>query len=112
MKHLKSILIDLLVTAVILWTVFSDAQWGRVALWIYTPLMILIKVGALTMGRQLTRQVKPDETPVAIYHVLYAVNVAALLWDRWWIMAGLWVAVWVLSGFHYVAFSRTGSASS
>lgn len=111
MTHLKNILIDLIVTAVILWTVFLDAPWGRVALWIYTPLILLIKVAALTMGRRLAKQVKPDETPIAIYHALYAVNVAALLWDRWWIMAGLWMVVWVLSGLHYAAFRRTGSGS-
>ncbi len=112
MTHLKNILIDLVVTAVILVTVATDAPWGRVALWIYTPLMLLIKGAALTMGRQLAKKVKPDDTPVAIYHGLYAVNVAALLWDRWWIMAGLWAGVWALSAYHHATVRRARPAKA
>lgn len=97
MKHLKNVIVDFLVTGLILWTVVSGTEWGRVVIWIYTPLMLLLKIGALTVGRQLTQQVKSDDTPAALYHGLYAVNVAALLWDRWWMMVLLWIGVWGLS---------------
>lgn len=63
MKELKNAWVDGIVTLFIVLTVLQGWSWGRVALWIYTPLILLIKVGALTAGRQLMRQVKPKETP-------------------------------------------------
>lgn len=97
MTHLKNIIVDLLVTGLIIYTVVQDAAWGRVAIWIYTPLMLLLKIGALTVGKQLTGQVKSSDTPALWLHGLYGVNVAALLWGQWWIMAALWMGVWGLS---------------
>ena len=97
MTHLKNIIVDLLVTGLIIYTVVQDAAWGRVAIWIYTPLMLLLKIGALTVGKKLTGQVKSSDTPALWLHGLYGVNVAALLWGQWWIMAALWMGVWGLS---------------
>ncbi len=97
MTHLKNIIVDLLVTGLIIYTVAQETAWGRVAIWVYTPLMLLLKIGALTVGKRLTGQVKPSDTPAFWIHGLYGINVTALAWGQWWVLAGLWGAIWALS---------------
>ncbi len=97
MAWLKNVLIDVLVTIVIGIYAFQTAEWGYWIITIYTPLMLLLKVAAVASG--VTKKVKkdPNAAPDWFYHVLYAVNLLLLLYTGWWIMAGGWAAIWLLS---------------
>lgn len=98
MNWLKSIILDLIVTALLITAVTTDLSWARWVVIIYTPFMLLLKVLAL-VGQSLIEQFKPrsPEAPAWAFHLLYAVNVAALACAQWWITAAEWAVIWLLS---------------
>jgi len=102
MAWLKNALIDLLVTAVIIIYVITNESWGYYVIMIYTPLILLLKVGAIAGGagkivRKTGKEKKSDVAPNWFYHLLYGANFALLLYGAWWIMAGGWAVIWILS---------------
>ncbi len=98
MSWLKHVLLDLAVTVVILLAVLTEQAWARWVVWIYTPLMLLLKVVAV-FGAGLTAQVKRADAkvPVWFYHLLYAINVGVLLGFGWWLVGAGWALIWGLS---------------
>jgi hypothetical protein len=100
MSWLKNVLVDLLVTAIIVVYVFTGAVWAYWIIAIYTPLILLLKIGAVATG--VTKKVKksPDAAPVWFYHLLYGVCLLLLLYVNWWLVAAGWAAIWVLSAVH------------
>jgi hypothetical protein len=98
MSIIKHFWLDILVAAVIAVAVFTELEYAWWAVAIYTPLMALLKLVAF-MNRHAVSRLKQKDVgvPKWIYHVLYAINVALLVYDRWWWAAGLWVIIWVLS---------------
>ncbi len=96
MSWIKNALIDIAVTAVIAAYYFTGATWGWWVIAIYTPLMVLLKLFALS-GAANAVQRKADDVPVWFYHVLYAANVVLLVVSDF-LYAGIgWAAIWVLS---------------
>ncbi len=108
MDWIKHTLVDMAVTTLIVLAVMLDLEWARWGVLIYTPLMVILKIVALLGSRflgQLKR--KDDGVPVWFYHALYAVNVtfsagaafvkAGTTAHQWWIVAGGWALIWVLS---------------
>lgn len=93
MSWLKHVLIDLLITLCVVLATFGAIVWAKWVVWIYTPLMVLLKLGAL--GAKLPQP--KDGPPDGFFHVLYGVNLAILLWHAWWWVAAGWAAIWVLS---------------
>jgi hypothetical protein len=101
MKWLRNVVVDLVATLVILaWVVqgWDAAGW---AVWVYTPLMLVLKVAALSLGRLLGRANRGD-VPPWFYHFIYAANVALLAYGAQvlasrWVLAAMWVAIWALS---------------
>lgn len=108
MKWLRNVVVDLATTVVILLWVVQGWPWAGWVVWIYTPLMLALKIAALWAGRLLGQSARGD-VPAWFYHFIYAVNVAALLWGRAWILAAMWAAIWALS---VLAERRTQSAAS
>ena len=108
MNWLKTIIIDVLVTAVIVVAVVTDFAWARWAVVIYTPIMLVLKIVAV-VGGSFTKQFKPrgPEAPAWAFHLLYAIDVVALSLATWWITAAQWVAIWALS--YYQSRESSGS---
>ena len=102
MNWIKNVLIDLAVTLLVVLTVAADQKWAWYILVIYTPLMLILKIGALAgRGALAGMKVQSSQGPTWIYHVLYAANVILLSVGReWWLAAG-WLAIWILSYLQY-----------
>lgn len=96
MGWLKHVILDLAVTAVILVAVLTGQAWAQWVVWLYTPFMLLLKVGAF-FGGSLTAQVRQPDVPAWFFHGLYAVNVGALLAYGWWLEGAGWALIWALS---------------
>jgi len=100
MGWLKHVLIDLLITLCVVLATFFGMQWAAWVVWIYTPAMVLLKVGALGAKLPKVKEGPPDW----FFHVLYAANVVILLYHRWWWVAAGWIVIWFLSA---LAVSRS-----
>ena len=98
MGWIKNTLVDVAVTVLIVLAVTMNLEWARWGVLIYTPLMVILKIVAF-VGSQSLGQLKPkgDGVPVWFYHALYGVNVLMTVVDRWWIVAGGWALIWILS---------------
>lgn len=98
MDWLKNVLIDLAVTVLIAWAVFTNATWARWIILIYTPLMLLLKILAAFSGTLALVNRKSDAVPPGwFFHALYLTNIVLLLIGRWWGLAALWSVIWILS---------------
>ncbi len=104
MKWFKVTIVDIAVTICIVVAAFFDVEWARWVIWIYTPFILLLKLGALLAPPVIKRgAAKKEEAPEWVYHLLYAANVILLSVAAWWWVAAGWAAIWVLS---YVASRR------
>jgi hypothetical protein len=106
MGWLRHAIVDIAVTVIILIAVFASQVWAMWIVWIYTPFLLLLKIGALTGGVGRSAEGVPDW----FYHVLYAVNVAVLLFAALYWVAGAWVAIWLISAVVGARQPRTGKA--
>lgn len=100
MSWLKNVVVDIAVTLVIILVTNgalpSGAEW---IVYIYTPFMLVLKIMSLSTGvKQVKQQQKGEsQAPEWFFHVLFAINVAALLYSQWWWMGAMWVAIWGIS---------------
>ena len=99
MSTLKGASIDILVTLFIIVATAMNLGWGRGALWVYTALMFLLKIAALSSTglRQLTQQKRKTGPPLWVYHGLYGINVIALGLRDWWYLFIAWGLIWIIS---------------
>ena len=98
MRWLKSILLDIAILVVIVVFVFQGAEWARLTVLIYTPLMLALKALALAGARSVPKMKKAvSDVPPVVYHALYGANVALLLYGREYLLAAGWILIWVLS---------------
>lgn len=101
MSWLKNVIIDVLITVLIV-LVTSNVlpEWANWIVLIYTPFMLALKALALFSGINKIKMQKPENSPPAwFFHVLYAINVAALVYGQWYITAGQWALIWLISFF-------------
>ncbi len=96
MSWIKNTLVDIAITAVIAVYAFTLPIWGWWIIAIYTPLMVLLKVFALS-GAANAVQRKASDVPGWFYHALYAANVALLLYASFLEAAIGWAVIWILS---------------
>ena len=98
MKWLKDVVIDLIVTMLIAVAVFGGFSWALWIVWIYTPLMLVLKALAFfSVNLQTLTRKQGPAPPAWFFHLLYGVNEALLAYGRLWVLAGLWIAIWVFS---------------
>ncbi|HET6568157.1 MAG TPA: hypothetical protein VFG50_09345 [Rhodothermales bacterium] len=98
MHWLKDVVIDIAITLVILAYALWQPQWAWWIVVVYSSLMLLLKGAALSSPLLTGMSTKKgQEVPFWFYHILYAVNVFALLTLRWYVMAGVWAAIWIMS---------------
>ncbi|TDI69702.1 MAG: hypothetical protein E2O85_05095 [Bacteroidetes bacterium] len=113
MAWLKNVIIDLLITIVIAVYVFTTADWGYWIIVIYTPLILLLKIGAVLSGIsgavQKMAKKKPDDVPIWFYHTLFGANLIMLLYANWWVIAVAWAAIWILSAVQDARSSKKDS---
>ena len=107
MQWLKNILIDLLATIVIAIVVFYDTLYLEYVVYIYTGLMVLARAFTLFNRnfRDLTSR-KVSSAPAWMYHLLYFLNVAFLLYGSFYITAAGWLFIW---GVAYYVYSQKQS---
>ena len=118
MAWLRNVVIDLLVTIVIAIFVFTAADWGYWIIVIYTPLILLLKIGVVLSGISgaVKKGVKKksddldEDVPVWFYHALYGANLIMLLYANWWVIAGAWAAIWILSAVQEARSPKKDSA--
>lgn len=104
MGWLRHVLIDLAILVVIGLATFGGQSWALWVVWVYTPLMLLLKLGAVVSNVT----PKQNEVPDWFYHALYAASLVILLYHLlYWEAAG-WAAIWVLS---VIAASRGRSVT-
>lgn len=96
MKWLKEAALDVLVTLLIAAATVGEMGWLKIPVLIYTSLMLLLKA-AVFLSPELLKWTRNRATPGWLYHLLYAINTAALLVYAWWIAAGMWAAIWLIS---------------
>ena len=106
MKWLQSAFIDIGITLIIvLWVFGFLPEWGKWIVYIYTPLIAALKILAFATGLDKVKTKNTgNEPPSLFYHLLFAINVAVLLYAHFaqqhmepGILAGIWVFIWILS---------------
>jgi hypothetical protein len=97
---IKSIAIDVLSVCLVAAAVFTEPVYLDIAVYIYTGLMVLARLVTLLSNnfRQITDK-KKSESPLWIYHLIYFLNTALLLYSGWWITSAGWVFIWVAATF-------------
>lgn len=102
MTWLKNVVVDIAVTLVIILTTHdvlpAGAEW---IVYVYTPFMLALKLISLSSGiKQVNQQQKSDDKPpVWLFHALYAINVAVLLYSQWWWTGAQWALIWAISAY-------------
>lgn len=94
----KEIIVDVLVAIFILIAVIVEAEWMQYTLIGYTALMLSAKILVYLIDNltQLLKK-KVQTVPVAVIYQIYGVNIAILLLFEWWITAGLWLLIGLIS---------------
>lgn len=98
MGWIKHVIVDLVVTLLIV-LVSSNVlpEWVDWIVLVYTPFMLVLKAIALFGGVSKKGKKSEDDPPAWFFHVLYAINFAALLYAGWFITAGQWFLIWLFS---------------
>jgi hypothetical protein len=108
MRWLKDVVIDIAITLVIVAFALWQFEWARWIVLIYTPLLLVLKVLAVSSGSVLALSKRTGgDAPFLFHHGLYAVSVLALLSATQHLLAGAWLLIWVLSISAEVMSSRT-----
>ena len=101
MQWLKHITVDLIATIIIAIVVFfEDTTVLEYVLYVYTALMVLARAFTLFNQnfRDLTKR-KTESAPAWMYHVLYLLNVAFLVYGMYYISATGWVFIWAVAAY-------------
>ncbi len=92
-KIFEKALLDIIITVVILLTLFTGHVFIRWFLYLYTPVILAARIIAL-----FSKKVKSSKgVSDWIFHLLYAINFTVLIIDRWWVLAGMWLLIWILA---------------
>ncbi|MEQ9105749.1 MAG: hypothetical protein RIE53_13750 [Rhodothermales bacterium] len=98
MSWLKHVIVDLAITAVIILYALQGPEWAWWILVIYTPLLIVLKLLAMSSGVAGAVKAKGgNEPPDWFFHVIYAVSVLLLLRADDYLLAAGWAVIWILS---------------
>ena len=98
MIWLKSVLLDILVTALILAAVLTQVELLDSIVVVYTLFMLILKIaGVLGQGVVNALRSGAGEAPVWFVYLLYGINILALLLAAWWWTALQWIAIAGLS---------------
>ena len=105
MAWIRNAIVDIVVTGLMVLGTIGGLTWAAWAIWIYTPFMLLLRVGAIGAKGHRKKAADPKmKVPETFYHALFVLNVGFPLFQAWskgdtnwcWV-AGAWVAIWALS---------------
>ncbi|WP_340105007.1 hypothetical protein [Rhodohalobacter sp. 8-1] len=96
MDWAKQIIVDLFALIVIASAVMFERTVLTYIVYIYTALMIIARLFSLLSGnfRSITQK-KVTKAPLWVYHLIYALTVAVLLFGQWYITAAGWAFIWI-----------------
>lgn len=110
MGWIRYAVVDIVVSVLVVLATFGGLTWAVWPVWIYTPFILLLRVGSL--GARIPQKKTP--VPETLYHALYAVNTVVPIvyaWrggdTNWYWVGAAWVVVWALSVY---STSRRASA--
>lgn len=111
MAWLKHITVDLIATLVIAIVVFYDPGILEYVLYVYTGLMMFARTFSMLSSdfRMITKK-KVTEAPVWMYHLLYFLNVAILLWGEFYITGASWLYIWIVATWVYIKQEKAKGA--
>lgn len=96
MEWVKQIIVDLLALIVIAFAVLFEYPVLTYIVYVYTSLMIIARLFSLFSSnfRAITQK-KVTEAPIWVYHLIYALTIAVLLFGQWYIAATGWAFIWI-----------------
>ncbi len=101
MNALRFLVVDLLALALLAVAAFTQAPWAIWTAGIYAALMLALKVVALLS--KIPNKRPADAPPEGVYHVIYGVGAAMLVFGAYtsgarglYTVAALWTLLWVL----------------
>lgn len=98
MSWLKHVIVDLAITAIIILYALQSPEWAWWIIVIYTPLLIVLKLLAMSSGVAGAVKAKGgNEPPDWFFHAIYAVSVLLLLRSEEFLLAAGWAVIWLLS---------------
>lgn len=98
MDWLKTVILDIAVTLMILVAVTTDINGVDTIVVVYTPIMLVLKL-VEAFGQGMINNFRPaaPQPPAWFIHLLYGVNTMILLAASWWWTSLQWAAIWMLS---------------
>lgn len=96
MEWFKQIVVDLFALIVIAFAVIYEQTLLTYVVYVYTSLMVLARLFSLLSSnfRAITEK-KVSEAPIWVYHLIYALTVAVLIYGHWYITASGWAFIWL-----------------
>ena len=92
-KIIEKAFLDILITIVIL---VSLVAWSLPIRWFlifYTPVILAARVVALANKKVTSSRGVPDW----FFHMLYAINVAVMIYHHWLVLGAMWLMIWILA---------------
>lgn len=109
MTWIKHVILDLVILVVLAAWTFTGTEWMWWVIAIYTPLLVVLKLAALSMGVSTAVKAKGgDQAPDWFFHVVYALSLVFMLVAGSMIFAAGWALIWILSAIGQ-ARSRTSA---
>ncbi|MBN1540536.1 hypothetical protein JW992_00190 [candidate division KSB1 bacterium] len=100
MKGIKQIAWDIVIALLIVAGTILDLNAVRIGLYVYTPILLLLKIGLFFSSESVRLKRLKTQIPDWIYHLLYAIDVGFLIAFRWWVLAAMWAVIWTISVWH------------
>lgn len=98
MNWIKEVIVDIAATLLILVAVIFTDTWMKWLIWAYSGILLFAKT-IILFGDSFLQLINKTKTnaPEWFSHLLYATNTGLFLYARWWYLAGVWAAIWILS---------------
>ena len=94
---LKEVVVDIMVTLFIAVAIALGDSWMWWVLAVYSGLLTIAKGLVLRGDGFPNRTQKSKQAPEWFFHLLYAVNVALLVYAGWWYLMAGWCLIWLFS---------------
>ena len=95
-KWIRDSLLDLVTLGIICGFVLTDQIILEIVLWIYSGLLLITKILALSVNF-LASKASKTEVPDWFYHSVYAVSTILLFAFQYFYLGGVWLLIWILS---------------
>jgi hypothetical protein len=96
MEWVKQIIVDLFALIIIASAIFYEQIVLTYVVYVYTFLMVAARLFSLLSSnfRAITEK-KVSEAPIWVYHLIYGVTIALLIFGGWYVTAVGWLFIWI-----------------